>query len=276
MFAHVVDPETPLLFEDFHSDDEGGETEAEEGMGVGDAVYGPSLPGEGAGGGGGVGVGGGGMEAKVRNGGTRRWKKQLTVEDPDKIMISSESESGSEEEDEDEDEGEDDGCGAAQARSVSGALAISSGDGVGVEIDDTTDDEESDDGLVAYDMDDDESEEERWGDGGEGEGDEEGDGGSLRIGEGRVPLPTTLRGCLTGLRSSNADEVEAAVFALPELAARCTDLSGEICADATMALLRLEDRIAMHDFVGRRHRGLVALSCADPSQVALRLSQAVW
>jgi hypothetical protein len=56
--------------------------------------------------------------------------------------------------------------------------------------------------------------------------------------------------CLGGLRSSVADEVEAAVFALPELAARSPDLSGEICCEVALALLRLEDRIAMHDFAG--------------------------
>jgi hypothetical protein len=70
--------------------------------------------------------------------------------------------------------------------------------------------------------------------------------------------------------------VEAAVFALPDLTAQSQDLSGEICCEVALTLLRLEDRIAMDDFVGRRHRGLVALACADPKQVALRFSQAVW
>ena len=308
VFAFVVDPDNPLQFEDFHSDDEeevnAGKEAAE--------VYGPALPGHAVAGEGGAvqsaaGAGKGnalGNTAGARAGDkggaplvgaqaagkqrTRR-RKQLAVEDPDQLMVSSESDSdgnGSEEEDGEEEDSADEGQGDGVA--ALGGLHLNTsggagpdggrGRGQGAASEDETDsdgDEESDDGLVPYEMDDDEEEEDS-GRPGEAGPDEDDDGGPLRIGEGRVPLPSTLRQCLSGLRSNSADEVEAAVFALPDLAEQSPDLSGEICCEVALTLLRLEDRIAMDDFVGRRHRGLVALACADPKQVALGFSQAVW
>ncbi len=306
VFAFVVDPGNPLQFEDFHSDDE---VEADAGK-VADVFYGPVLPGDAAGEGGG-GQGGEGQSSSTAAGGvaearagckgaaslvgaqaavkksTRR-KKELAVKDPDELMVSSESDSesdGSEQEDGEEEDSadEDQGAGGAAVGGLdlkkSGDVGSSGGQRRGraaaSEDETDTDDEESDDGLVPYEMDDDEDHDERDRPG-EAGSDEENDGGPVRIGEGRVPLPTSLRQCLSGLRSNNADDVEAAVFALPDLTAQSQDLSGEICCEVALTLLRLEDRIAMDDFVGRRHRGLVALACADPKQVALRFSKAVW
>ena len=290
VFAFSVNPENPLQFEDFHSDSDGPDDNGAPEAGAG--AYGPLLLGEARGSGGTAASGGGDVAGVKKAGGAggeggrragsgrgRAARRRLVADDPDAPVVSSDSGSDDGEEDGcDSEASETSDCEAPAARGEGCASGRRAGGGVHAGADDDTDDgdgdedEESDDGLVAYEMDDGDSEEEEKGvaDG------EEGDGGTLRIGQGRVALPTTLRQCLAGIRSSNADEVEAAVWALPELAARSPDLAGEICCEMALALLRLEDRIAMDDFVGRRHRGLVALACADPKQVALGLSQAVW
>lgn len=294
VFARVVDPENPVQFEELYSDEDETADDARPDPGV--REYGPFLPEKGGSEEAGIcrasasadGVavaktGGCGSRAAARGGGqVRARRRRLAVDDPDELMVSSDGDSGDEGEEEEGDASEasdDDEEEAPQAdagwQGRGSAGALRGGQGARASEADAADDSEeteSDDGLVAYEMDDSDSDDQ--GQGSEGDDDEE--GGAGRIGRGRVPLPTTLQQCLAGLRSSNADEVEAAVWALPELASRSPDLSGEICCEVAAVLLRLEDRIAMDDFATRRHRGLVALACADPTHVAPRLSQAVW
>jgi len=131
VFAHVVDPENPLQFEDFNSDEAEEQEEEEETVVVGQ-VYGPSLPGVAVGGvlvddgkngvhsqvprgSGEVTVGGGkgkgGAEVKVR---LRR--RRVGAGDPDALMVSSESDNEDDAE-EDEDDEEEGGVGAHGGRS---------------------------------------------------------------------------------------------------------------------------------------------------------------
>jgi hypothetical protein len=49
-----------------------------------------------------------------------------------------------------------------------------------------------------------------------------------------------------------------------------------VCPDLAAGLLRLEDRIAMHDFEGRRFRSLLGCACADLPGVAARLATDAW
>ena len=281
VFAYVMDSESPLQFEEFHSDDEDDAQSVGSGDGApGANVFGPEckrtsgdcdgnqnegselIAEEGP--------------ARSKTKAVRKWQPSV---DPDQLMVASDSDSSAGDEDEESDEEDDDeresgNCGCL----MSGRTGVNgSGEALKTHAlarEEEEDEDESDDGLVAYDMTEDES------DGNDGswaevtEGGEH-DGGPLRIGEGRVPLPTSLRQCLTGLRSKNADDVEAAVFAVADLAERSPDLGGEICSEVALALLRLEDRIAMDDFSGRRYRGLVMLTCADPAPVAVRFSECV-
>ena len=281
VFAYVMDSESPLQFEEFHSDDEDDEHSVGSGDGAPEAnVFGPECKktlgncdgnqNEGSK----LTVEEGPARSKTRA--VRRWQPSV---DPDQLMVASDSDSGAGDEDEesdeeDEDERESGNCGRLMSGRTGG---IGSGEALKTHAlaGEEEDEDESDDGLVAYDMTEDESDDNdgSWAKVTEGGED---DGGPIRIGEGRVPLPTSLRQCLTGLRSKNADDVEAAIFAVADLAERSPDLGGEICSEVALALLRLEDRIAMDDFSGRRYRGLVLLACADPAPVAVRFSECVW
>jgi hypothetical protein len=66
-------------------------------------------------------------------------------------------------------------------------------------------------------------------------------------------------------RSQNADQVEAALFAVADVATRATDLKGELCGDVSDVLLGIDESYAIHNFSARRHQGAymnrVACSC---------------
>mmetsp|Transcript_13157 Transcript_13157/g.20650 ORF Transcript_13157/g.20650 Transcript_13157/m.20650 type:complete len:456 (-) Transcript_13157:60-1427(-) len=131
--------------------------------------------------------------------------------------------------------------------------------------------EESDDGLTPYWMEDEETKSLPL-----GQVSEKQEGGAERIGEGRVRLPTRIKECVSFLRSQKADEVEAALFAIPEVVSGAKELRGEDYAEASYVLIKLQDAFAMDDFAGRRQASLVALTCKDPLAVCSVLCKAVW
>jgi hypothetical protein len=69
--------------------------------------------------------------------------------------------------------------------------------------------------------------------------------------------------CTHKRRSQNADQVEAALFAVVDVVSRGSDLRGELCADISSALLRVEECYAIHNFAARRHDGVYAYKYMD-------------